>query len=223
VSEKGFAGSRSRIVVVDDHPIIRSGLCALIDQEPDMQVCGQAETAADAMHLVRTVRPDAAVIDVGLRDSSGLDLLRMIRHEAPHLPVLVFSMHAEEFYAERVLRAGAKGYISKAQPPQEVLTAIRRLCGGGVYISETMTGNLLSRLVGSKAPQHAIGRLSDRELEVLGLLGRGLSTRDVAQKLHRSVKTIESHRESIKKKLDLDNAGELLRVAVQWVQSGAQA
>jgi len=205
---------------VDDHPIVRQGLAELIDPEPDLEICGEAEDAAGALRTIEESGPDLAVVDISLKDSSGIELIKDLKLRFPDLVVLVLSMHDESFYAERVLRAGAKGYITKDEATEDVILAIRKLLDGGFYLSEKMSAKMLSKFVEgpSETGGMPIERLTDRELQVFELIGRGISTRNVAVKLHLSIKTVESHRENIKRKLKLDNATELLQHAIKWVQ-----
>ncbi len=214
-----------RVLLVDDHPIVRQGLAKLIEQEHDLTVCGEAEDTAGAMRLIEQLTPDLAIIDLTLKDASGLELVKQVKAQHEELPILVLSMHDESLYAPRALRAGAKGYIMKQEAPESVVTAIRRILGGDVYLSERMTSQMLSHAASGK-PMTAVSpidKLSDRELEVFELIGHGLSTREIAERIHRSVKTIESHREHIKEKLDLANATALTQRAVQWVESASRA
>lgn len=210
-----------KVFVVDDHPIIRQGLAQLIRQEDDMVYCGDAEDAPEALKGIETTRPTVALVDITLKTTSGIELIKDIRIRHPELPVLVLSMHDESFYAERVLRAGARGYVMKEEATEKVVSAIRKILAGEIYLSDKMAANMLSKLVegrdGTKA--FPIERLSDRELEVFELIGRGMGTRQIANKLHLSVKTIESHRANLKVKLRVDTATELLRHAINWVQS----
>ena len=212
------------VLLVDDHPIVRQGLARLIEQEGDMTVCGEAEDADQALEQVRKLNPDIAIIDVSLKESNGLELVKQIKAEFAGLPMLVLSMHEEAMYAPRALRAGAMGYVMKQEAPTSVVTAIRRLLKGEVYLSEKMTSQMVQHAV-SGQPMTTLSpmdRLTDRELEVFEAIGQGLSTRQIAEQLHRSIKTIEAHREHIKEKLGLKNAAELSRRAFQWVES-AQA
>jgi DNA-binding NarL/FixJ family response regulator len=210
---------KTRILIVDDHPIVREGLAKLIDQEWDMTVCGQAEDAHQALKAVTTLNPDLVIVDISLKETSGMDLIKDIKDRHAGLPVLTLSMHDESLYAERALRAGAQGYIMKQEAPEMVVAAIRSVLGGQVYISDKVTSRMVHKLVGSRADLSATGvdTLSDRELEVFLLIGRGLGTRQIAEKLFLSAKTIESYRAHIKEKLDLSDATELLQYAIQWV------
>lgn len=208
------------VLIVDDHPIVRKGLAQLISHEPDMNVCGDAEDVEQALAQVARLHPDIVIVDLTLKKLSGLDLIRQLQNLQPDLATLVLSMHDESLYAERALRAGARGYIMKQEGTDKLVTAIRTVLAGDIYVSERMAARMLGKLVGgrsSEAPGSVMDRLSDRELEVFELLGRGLSTRQVAERLNVSVKTIESHREHIKQKLQLRNANELIQHATQWV------
>lgn len=200
----------------------REGLARLINLEPDLEVCGQAGTAAKALAMLESARPDLAVVDVSLAAGpSGLELIKEIAGRHARLPMLVLSTHDESLYAERVLRAGARGYVMKQEPMERVMGAIRHVLGGGVYLSERMTARLLDKMTQSEAPPTAseIEHLSDRELEVFRLIGQGCGTRQIASRLHLSVSTVETHRAHIKEKLRLRRAPELVRRAVEWVHS----
>lgn len=210
----------SRIAIIDDHPIVRQGLSELVAHQPGLTICGEAEDTAGALKMIEDSDPDLAVVDISLKDSSGIELIKDMKVRFPHLLVLVLSMHDESFYAERVLRAGARGYVTKEEATESVITAIRKLLDGGIYLSDRMASKMLSKFV--EGPTETGGlpvdRLTDRELQVFELIGKGISTRQIAERLHLSVKTVESHRENIKRKLKLDNATELLQHAVKWVQ-----
>ena len=217
---------KARIFIVDDHAIVRQGLMQLINRESDLCVCGDAETAADALKQIAVLTPDVAIVDVSLKEDSGLELVKDIRIRFPKMAVLILSMHDETFYAERFLRAGARGYIMKEVATEKVLIAIHRVLAGEVYLSERMSSRILHKLVdgGGAAPAQAtIDVLSDRELEVFSLIGQGLGTRDIAKRLHVSVKTVEAHRAHIKEKLNLQGATELLQQAIQWSQGNQSA
>lgn len=211
----------TRVLIVDDHPLLRRGVGQLINNEKDMTVCGEAEDAHKALTAIQDYKPDIAVIDVSLGGTSGIELLKNIKVRWPKLLVLVLSMHDEAVYAQRALRAGAAGYIMKQEATERVLVAIRKILNGEVYLSERLGNRMLNTLVGGRASLSGspIEELSDRELEVFGLIGQGHGTRPIAEKLHLSVKTIESHRAHIKEKLGLKNATELVHHAIQWVQS----
>lgn len=213
-------GPRSRILLVDDHPLVRTGLAQLINRQADLQVVGEADSASAAMSAIGSLHPDLAVVDISLSDRSGLDLLKDLTASVPKLKVLILSMHPESLYAERALRAGAKGYIMKQEAPDKVLVALRRIAAGEVYVSEAMNAKMLKSMADRRSSadqQSPVERLSDRELEVFRLIGKGFGTREIAEKLFLSVKTVETHREHIKEKLKLANKGEFLRYAVQWV------
>jgi DNA-binding NarL/FixJ family response regulator len=225
----GAKRNPTRVVIVDDHPLLRKGVGQLINAEKDMMVVGEAEDAAKALTVIETARPDVALIDISLGGASGIELLKNIKARFPRLQVLVLSMHDESVYAHRALRAGASGYIMKQEATEKVLTALRKVLRGEVYLSERLGTRLLNTLVGgrSSAAASPIEALSDRELEVFSHIGQGHGTRPIAEKLHLSVKTIESHRAHIKEKLNLQTATELVHHAIQWVQServvGAEA
>ena len=210
--------SKRRIFLVDDHGIVRRGLTELINNEADLVICGQGEDAYGSLRAIREARPDLCVIDVSLRDSDGIELLKELRAQMPDVPVLILSMHDEALYGERALRAGARGYIMKQEPPEMILAAIRRVLGGQVYVSEKMQTTLLDRLVyGSRSSTGRLpmDRLTDRELEVFRMIGAGESVKEIADKLFLSQKTVQAHREHIKEKLNLKSSAELLRFAIQ--------
>ena len=212
------APRKSRILVVDDHPIVRQGLALLINQEADLVVCGEAEEASGAMHVLSSSRPDVLIVDISLNGPDGLDLLKNIRNVYPTLPVLILSMHDESIYAERALRAGANGYIMKQEATEKVLVALRRILGGEIYVSDRIANKMLKHYItGSGTLRHSsIADLSDRELEVFRLIGEGHGTRQIAEELHISVKTVESYQAHIKEKLSLRSARELMQHAIQW-------
>ena len=214
--------SKARVLLVDDHPVVREGLAHVIDAEPDLMVCGQAADAPEALQAIERLKPDVAVVDISLGASHGIELLKDIKVRQPRLPVLVLSMHDESLYGERALRAGAKGYILKEEPPRKLLEALRRVLRGDIYLSEPMTRKLLHKISGESAESKGVTpveRLSDRELEVFELVGRGHRPRSIAAKLHLSVKTVEYHCGNIKRKLNLSDAAALLQHAIQWIQS----
>jgi DNA-binding NarL/FixJ family response regulator len=209
---------KAAVLLVDDHPIVRQGMSQLLNREPDLMVCGEADSAHQALTLLKTVKADLAIIDVSLEDRNGIELLKDVLVRFPKLPVLILSMHHESLYAERALHAGAKGYIMKQEAPDKVLVAIRTILGGEVYVSEKMAARMLRTLSDRRSGQGTspIERLSDRELEVFRHIGKGFSSSEIAELLCISVKTIETHREHIKNKLKLPNKGDLLRYAVEW-------
>jgi DNA-binding NarL/FixJ family response regulator len=209
---------RNRIFLIDDHPIVRQGLALLINREVDLEVCGDAEGAASAMAVLGSAAPDLIILDISLNGPDGLDLLKTIRLKDAHVPVLVLSMHDETTYAERSLRAGANGYIMKQEAAEKVLIAIRRIIGGEVYLSERLTNKMLQQIVRGSDPtrRSPMAKLSDRELEIYRLIGSGHATRQIADELHISIKTVESYQAHIKVKLSLRTARELVQHAIEW-------
>jgi len=219
---------RHRVLIVDDHPIVRHGLRRMIDAEPDLVVCGEAQSDREARAAIRELSPDIMIVDVSLAQGDGLDLVREVRAQRPELPMLVLSMHDEMIYAERMLAAGASGYIMKEAAFDQLLIALRRVLDGGVYVSEAMEkalGGPGEAGIPAAGAADPIGRLSNRELQVLSLIGRGLSSRQAAESLNVSVKTVESHRQSLKRKLNLATNAQLLQYSVKWFASrpGADA
>lgn len=209
-----------RILLVDDHPIVRHGLAQLIELQPGLTVKAQAGTAPEALDLAVSETFDLAVFDVSLKGVSGIELIKQIRERGVEIPVLMMSMHDEMFYAERALRAGAQGYVMKQRATADIVEAIRRVAQGEIYLSADMSEQLLRRAVdGGQTEKMGPAQLSDRELEVLNLLGQGIATKKIAETLHLSVKTIESYRANLKRKLDLKDASELMKFAVDWVRT----
>ncbi len=208
-----------RVLVVDDHPVLRQGLKLLINQEPDLMVCAEAENLQQAFTAIREERPDIAIIDLSLAQSSGIDLIKNIKPRYPDLPILVLSMHEESLYAERALRAGARGYIMKKEAPEKVISAIRKVLEGSLYVSEAMGDKLLHQFVSRKSAtvSSPVELFSDRELEVFQLIGKGLGTRQIAEKLNISIKTVEVYRANIKEKLNLKSSAELVQHAIHWM------
>jgi DNA-binding NarL/FixJ family response regulator len=208
------------VVIVEDHPLFRERLALLINKELDMLVCGEADNIRQAMEIIQSTRPDAAVVDITLKGSSGLELIKDIKAQAINLPVLVLSMHDESLYAERVIRAGAKGYITKDEASEKVMSAIRKVVAGEIYLSETMTSRVLKNLSG-KTGEHGspLERLTDRELEVFQLIGKGKTAKEIAELLNLGLTTIDTYRARIKEKLNLRNATELVHEAAEWVRS----
>lgn len=209
---------KCRVLLVDDHPIVRQGLALLIDREPDLAVCGEADGAHSVFHAITTLRPDLVVLDISLNGPDGLDVLKEIRTKTASLPVLILSMHDESIYAERAMRAGANGYIMKQEATEKVLVAIRRILQGEIYLSDRLTSAMLQQYMrGAVAPRKSpLVNLTDRELEVFRLIGEGRATRQIAEDLHLSVKTIESYQAHIKEKLALHSARELVQHAIEW-------
>ena len=212
---------KHKVLLVDDHPVVRQGLALLVGREPDLLVCGEADGAHSAFQAIETLQPDIVVLDISLAGPDGLDVLKEIRARSGSLPVLILSMHDESIYAERALRAGANGYIMKQEATEKVLIAIRKILRGDVYLSERLTSAMLNQFVhGSDTIKSSpIVNLTDRELEIFRLIGEGHSTRQIADELHLSVKTIESHQAHIKEKLALRNARELVQHAIEWTVS----
>ncbi|REJ91635.1 MAG: DNA-binding response regulator [Planctomycetota bacterium] len=209
----------TRILVIDDHPVVRKGLKMMIEGEPDLTVCGEASGLSQAMQEYFATEPDVVIADISLENGSGIELVKELIAQDKDLKVLVCSMHEESLFAERALRAGAKGYINKEQATEQLIEAIRAVSKGRVYLSREMTDHMLCRQVGvgKEPPKSEIETLSDRELEVFEQIGHGVTTRQIAEKLHLSPKTVETYRENIKHKLNLSNATELTQRAVQWV------
>jgi DNA-binding NarL/FixJ family response regulator len=213
--------SKHRILLVDDHPIVRQGLSEMIDNEQDLTVCGTADDLHKALDQISSLQPDLVLVDISLKSSNGIELLKNIKIRHPKLLVLMLSMHDETLYAVRALRAGASGYIMKQEATDHVLTAVRQVLAGEIYLSERMEKKMMQQLVGGRAARTGspLEDLSDRELEVFNLIGQGHGTRQIAEELHLSIKTIESHRAHIKEKLNLKNATELVQHAIQWRES----
>lgn len=212
---------RKRILLVDDHPMMRRGMAQLIAQARDLQVCGEAADAAHAVSAVRALHPDLVVVDLGLPGRSGLELIKDLLAMRRSLPVLVVSMHDETFYAERVLRAGARGYLMKQAGGDELLKAIRQILSGRVYVSDAMSDRILGAITGGRRREQpsSVESLTDRELEVFRLIGQGCETKAISNRLHMSVKTVEAHRLAIKRKLKIRTSAELARRAVLWVEA----
>jgi DNA-binding NarL/FixJ family response regulator len=215
----GSAPAKKRVFLVEDHPVFRTGLKHLIDNEPDMQVAGEVESAPQAVSRLREHRVDAAIVDISLEGTDGIELVKHVRAEHETLPLLVLSMHDESVYAMRAIRAGANGYLMKREDPETILAGLRSILAGEMAVSPKFKEHLVSRVLrgGTMAEPNPIDSLTDRELEVLNLVGLGMSSRQIAEKLHLSMKTIESHRLHVKEKLNLQNAGEMVRFAVEWV------
>ena len=208
------------IFVVDDHPVVRWGYISLINLEPDLEVCGEADTAFEALDKIPEACPDLAIVDISLEGMNGIELTKQLQVLHPDLPVLIVSMHDEVLYGDRALRAGARGYIMKREVRTKIVEAIRRLLSGGTFLSDQMSTRLLHQYQGGRFDERSpIERLSDRELEVFDLYGRGYSTREIAEALFISRKTVESHRNRIKDKLGIESTSQILQRAVQWVQS----
>lgn len=217
--QKNSPSEKRRVLVVDDHPVFRHGISALINAEDDLIVCGEGSSSATALDAMRTLKPDVALLDISLPGTNGIELIKLMKAEEPKLPLLMLSMHDESLYALRALRAGALGYVMKAEALTHVLDALRKVLKGEVYVSPRLSERLIFQAIqsvdgGMGSP---VDKLSDRELEVLELLGRGFGTKEIASELHLSVKTIETHRAHIKEKLGFRDAGEMVRFAIDWV------
>ena len=217
------AKKKNRVLLVDDHPIVRQGLAELISRQADLTICGEAGDVHEAFTLIAKLRPDMAVIDVSLKDASGLELIKTLKVQDPNLPLLVLSMHDESLYAERALRAGALGYVMKQEASHKIVDAIRCVLKGEMVVSDAIKARLLRHLVQGQAAASGfpIERLSDRELQVFQLIGNGFATSQIARKLCLSIKTIETYRENLKQKLDLKGGAELLQQAIVWTQNNS--
>jgi DNA-binding NarL/FixJ family response regulator len=211
---------RARILIVDDHPAVREALASRIGRQPDLEVCGEAADMSEALRLVADTQPDLAVVDISLKTGSGIDLIKRIKDRNDGVRMLVWSMHSESLYAERALRAGALGYINKDQATDKIVEAIRRVLEGKVYLSDAMAEKMLHRAVGRGRKEVTLSPLdvlADRELEVFHLIGQGVKTMEIAERLHLSVKTVETYRDRIRQKLDLSDGTKLAHYATQWV------
>ncbi len=222
---KGKSKKRKQVLIVDDHPMMREGLAQLINRENDLAVAGEAESAAGAVEQTAQLKPDLVIVDITLPGRSGLELIRDIHAVHPAALVLVVSMHEESLYAERVLRAGGRGYVMKQAGGKKLMEAIRQVLGGQIYVSSDISARILETFSRNSDETRATGvqSLSDREFEIFQLLGQGENTRDIAKKLNLSVKTVEVHRLNIKNKLKLNTASELIHFAVRWMQSNPAA
>jgi len=217
--------AKRKILMVDDHPVLRRGLAALIESEPGLALCGEAATCRAALDAIRIRHPDLVIVDLVLEGCDGLDLVKDMKTRHPQIPALVVSMHDEAMYAERTLRAGARGYVTKQELDDTLLTAIHRLLDGEMFMSRKLEARLAAKFVTGRTfdTSSALNTLSDRELQVFRLIGQGRSTRQIAETFHLSIKTIESHREHIKEKLRIESTSELAQRATQWVETGRTA
>src|SRR5271163_2376742 len=221
VSHSGAnAGKRRvrRVLIVDDHPIVRQGLRRVMENEEDLLVCGEAESVREARTAIKELNPDVVIADISLKQGDGIELVRDVRAHYPQLPILVLSMHDETIYAERMLSAGANGYIMKLAASEQFLVALRRVLEGGIYVSEAVGNNMIQKFAagGAYISANPVDRLSNRELQVLHMIGKGMSTRETAASLNLSIKTVESHRQRIKRKLNLQTGTQLVQYAVNW-------
>jgi DNA-binding NarL/FixJ family response regulator len=210
---------RSRVLLVDDHPAVREALALRIGMQPDLEVCGEAADMSEALRLVAEAQPDLAVVDIRLKTSDGIDLIKRIKDRNEHVRILVWSMHSEELYAQRAMRAGAQGYVTKDQSTDTLLAAIQCVREGKVWLSEAMTQLMLQRTIGTRRQEGLrapLDVLADRELEVFRLIGQGLKTAEIAEQLHLSVKTVETYRDRIRHKLNLGDGTKLAHYATQW-------
>jgi DNA-binding NarL/FixJ family response regulator len=213
--------SKVKIFLVDDHPLVREWLTNLIQQQPDLVVCGESEDAPHALQEIDAIKPDVAIVDISLKQGSGIELIKNLKALQPGVAVIVLSMHDERLYAERALRAGARGYIMKSETAKKVIMVIRQVLGGKIYMSENLTALFAEKFVDGRLPASGslVEQLSDRELETFQLLGKGYETRQVAEMMKVSMKTVQAHCAHIKEKLKLTNAAELLREAVRWQEN----
>jgi DNA-binding NarL/FixJ family response regulator len=219
--QPGITGGKRRVrrvLIVDDHPIVRQGLRRVMENEDDLTVCGEAETARDARTAIKELSPDVMIADISLKQGDGIELVRDVRAHYPQLPILVLSMHDETIYAERMLSAGANGYIMKQAASEQFLISLRRVLDGNIYVSETVGNNMIQKFAsgGAHVSANPIDRLSNRELQILHMIGKGMSTRETAHSLNLSIKTVESHRQRIKRKLNLNTGTQLVQYAVNW-------
>ncbi len=217
-SADSVAARATRVLLVEDHALVRRGMSELIEQEPDLAICGEADDAPSAFQMIAKLLPDVVVVDLTLKEGSGIELIKQAKASFPNIKFLVASMHDEKVYAERVLSAGAMGYVSKQDPADTIIEAIRRILKGRVYLSDRMADRVLHRLVdGHEAVEtSSVESLSDRELQVFEMMGRGMPPREIAEKLHLSTKTIDTYRQRIKEKLNLASGHEVMRHAMQW-------
>jgi DNA-binding NarL/FixJ family response regulator len=217
-TKQSGVGARAKILIVDDHPITRHGLAQLLNHEADLAVCGEAENVQQALGSIDSLRPDLVLTDITMTGKSGLELIKEMQARHPQVAVLVLSMHDESIYAERILRAGARGYLMKSAGGAELLVAIRHVLRGEVYLSKKMSATMLNLLSGSRSKRNrpTLEMLTDREFEVFQLLGQGLSTREIGHRLNISSKTVDTHRLNIKQKLDMRTLPELTRHAMRW-------
>lgn len=217
--------TKTSIIIIDDHPIVRHGIAQLINMQKDLLVCGEAKDSTEGWEIIKEKDPDLVIVDLSLENASGLDLIKALSARMPGLPLLVLSMHDENLYAERAIRSGAMGYVMKQEATETLISAIYQVLKGEIFVSEKIKARLLQRLLRGESGTNQeeeytiVGGLTNRELEVFQLIGKGLSTRRIASKLNLSIKTIETHRQNIKQKLNLEDSTELVQQAVQWAQS----
>ena len=214
---------KSRVVLVEDHPMFREQLTQLISKEPSMMVCGCADNIQDALRLIEAEKPDVAIVDLTLKGPSGLELIKNLKAKELETPILVLSMHDESLYAERVLKAGARGYITKNEVSKEVMTAIYAVLRGEIYLPARIASRILESVAVGRKNENGVGQLTDRELEVFEMIGRGRSTREISDCLHLGSSTVDTYRARIKAKLNLENSSQLHHEAIRWVSDGQQA
>jgi DNA-binding NarL/FixJ family response regulator len=219
--EQAKTGKKTQVLIVDDHPVVRDGLAAIINHERDMNVCDEADDAAGALKAIAELKPDVVVTDISLKSSDGIELTKSIKVRYPRLPVIIFSVHDESIYAERALRAGAHAYMMKETVSENIVKAIRTVLNGEIFVSDKISKKFLHKIAGDKAgtTKTPVESLSDRELEIFRLIGEGLKASQIAKQLHLSIKTIETYRSRIKEKLNLPNAAELLQYSIKWAKS----
>ena len=217
--------AKTRIFIVDDHPLLRRGLSELINREPDMIFCGEAEDSPSALKTISMIKPDLVIVDISLKGYNGIELIKNIKAFDSKVQILVLSMHDESIYAMRVLKAGAKAYVMKQEVVDKVVEAVRRIRAGKVFVSERVASRMLDHVAvgGDPTRDSPVDMLSDRELEIVNMIGNGLPTREIATRLHISIKTVESHRARIKEKLNIKNAIQLVQFCVRWVEDGIKA
>ncbi|MBL7188993.1 MAG: response regulator transcription factor [Phycisphaerae bacterium] len=219
--QRPASDSKKKVFIVDDHPVVRDGLITLIEHEQDLKVCGDADDAAEAIKSVSSLKPDVVIVDIGLKSSDGIELTKSIKMQHPRLPVVVFSIHDESVYAERALRAGASAYLMKEVISENVITAVRAVLRGEIYVSDQIAKKFLGNAFQGKsdAGTDPVSKLSNREFEIFRLIGAGYKASQIADRMHLSVKTIETYRARIKEKLNISDASKLLRYAIKWVSS----
>lgn len=217
------ASKKFRVLLVEDHPMFREQLKQLIAKESDMHVCGETDNSGDALELIKSGSPDVMIVDLTLKGASGLDLLKDLKAQGSSVPVLVLSMHDELLYAERVLRAGARGYITKHETSKEVMAAIRKVLGGEIYLGTRIASRVLEGFASQPAAEKGVAQLTDRELEIFELIGHGRTTREISSRLHLGTSTIDTYRARIKSKLNLENGSQLSHEAIRWVSAEQKA
>lgn len=221
MAEKTISKGKVKLLVIDDHPMMRQGLAQLVNNEPDLRVCGEAGSAQEAFECIARAQPNLVLADISLPDKNGLEFIKDLQSRSPELPVLVISMHDESLYAERVLKAGGRGYIMKQEGGKKIMEAIRKVLAGQIYVSEKMSAKILEIFSGRRPESLSspIERLTDREFEIFHLIGQGYETREIAERLFLSGKTVEVHRANIKQKLGMRSSAEVVRYAIRWSEA----